>query len=132
ERLAVGVVAQGAADLGGQLRDPADDRLECGDEREHDRPSSFRLKRLGAAFGGVLDAGEQFARGTAATVAVTREEASEALLAEPASIRGCRVTLDERERDRAVDVGEHAGSGGPEALQLGAQLVSERDPMSDE
>ena len=60
------------------------------------------------------------------------EEAGEALLAEPVRVSGSWVAVDERERDWAVDVGEHAGGGGPEAFQLGAQLVGERNAVGDE
>ena len=79
-----------------------------------------------------MQATQQLARGLAAAVAVAREELCHALFTEAAGRGGRRVALQERERDRAVDLREHARSAGPEALQLGAQLVRERDPRADE
>jgi hypothetical protein len=43
-----------------------------------------------------------------------------------------RVAAQERERDRAVNLGEDLRGAGPEALQLRAQLVGQREPMADE
>jgi len=68
------------------------------------------------------------AAGLAAAVAVTREERGEAFLSEAAGVQWAWVALQECQADRAVDVSEDLGSTGPEALQLGAQLVSQRDP----
>ena len=59
------------------------------------------------------------------------EPAAKALGAEPLGVGGTRVAAQEGERDRRVDVGEHERPG-PAGLELGAQLVGERDPCFDE
>ena len=79
-----------------------------------------------------MQATQQLARGLASAVAVAREELCHPLLTEAAGRGGRGIALEERERDRAVDLREHARSAGPEALKLGAQLIRERNPRSDE
>jgi hypothetical protein len=63
---------------------------------------------------------------------VACEEALQALFAETACVGGAGVAAQERQRDRAVDVGEARHGAGPEALELAAQLVGDRDAMLDE
>jgi hypothetical protein len=43
-----------------------------------------------------------------------------------------RVSGQERERDRAIQGGEQADRPGPEPLQLGAELVGQRNPRGDQ
>jgi hypothetical protein len=56
----------------------------------------------------------------------------QALGSQAARGSGAGVAREERERDRAVDVGEDALGAGPEAVELGAQLVGELDAHGDE
>ncbi len=60
------------------------------------------------------------------------QERGEALLAQTARVCRAWVALQERQRGRAVDLGEHLGRAGPEALQLRAQLISEPLARSDQ
>jgi hypothetical protein len=107
---------------------------------QHDPPchelmhlaAGLGLERLGAALGGAAQPSQQLAWSLACAVVMAREEARHPLLAEPVRVGGGRVAAQERERDRAVDIGEHVRGAGPEALQLRAQLVRERDAMLDE
>ena len=123
---------QGAADLAGQLRDLGDDRLQGADEAEHDLAAGFGLERGGAPIGGAPQPGEQFVRRASAGVVVASQEAPEALFAESAGVGRGRVAFEERQRDRAVDLGEDRHRAGPEALKLGAQRVGQRDAGLDE
>src|SRR3990172_3770579 len=66
-------------------------------------------------------------RAAAAGVAVTGEEALQALGAEAARVGGAGVALEEGERDRRGDVAEDAGGAGPEGVELRAELVGECD-----
>jgi len=63
---------------------------------------------------------------------VVRKEPRQALLTKATGRRGRRILLEERQRDRAVDLAEHVRGAGPEAPKLGAQLVRHRDPCADE
>ena len=54
----------------------------------------------------------------ATAVVLALEERLQALLAERARVRRARVALQERQRDRAVEIGEQADRAGPETLQL--------------
>jgi hypothetical protein len=63
---------------------------------------------------------------------VAREECGHALGPQALGVGGAWVALQERERDRAVDGGEHACSAGPEAIKLGSELVGDRDARFDE
>src|SRR6266545_5407551 len=132
EGLAVGVVVQGAADLAGQLCDLGDEWFQGGDEAEHDLSSGFALKRAGAAVGGASQPREQLVDGATSAVMVARQEAFQALLAEAACVGRAGVALEERQRDRAVDLGEDRRCAGPEALQLRPEFVGQRDPRVDE
>ena len=126
------MLGERAADLAGELRDLGDDRLQRSDQREHDLATRVALERFGASLGGAVQATQQLARGLTSAVAVAREELCHPLLTEAAGRGGRGIALEERERDRAVDLREHARSAGPEALKLGAQLIRERNPRSDE
>ena len=123
---------QRAADLAGQLRDPHDDRLGRGDQSEHDRAPGLALKLVGASTGSAAQPSEQLGRCAPAAVVVAREEPGQPLLAQAMSVARAGVALEERQRDRAIDIGEHLGGAGPEALQLRAQLVGDPDAMADE
>src|SRR5215211_5245939 len=126
EDFAVAVGADGVGDVGGQLRDPFDERPERRHEREHDLPARLELGVAGAARGGGAQPFEQLPWGAPAGVAVAGEKGGEALLAEPRSVDRAGVALEEGERDLGVDVSEDLLAAWPEALQLGAQLVGER------
>ena len=133
EDLAVGVAAEGAGDLAGQELDLLDERLERGDEAEHDGAAGFASRASPARpCGRGAQPGEQFGGAAAAAVAVAGEEAGEPLRAEPAGVVGAGVALEEGERDRRVDVGEDPRGAGPEGVELRAQLVGERDPLLDQ
>src|ERR1700730_5516498 len=124
ERLAVEGIGEGGADLAGEFADAGDDRLECGDEGEHDLAAGLGLELVCATRGGATQAGEKLARGLAPGVAVASEESCHALLSEPVRVDWGGVAPQERECDRAVDVSKDLGCAGPEASQLSAQLVS--------
>jgi hypothetical protein len=55
------------------------------------------------------------------------KERLQAPLAQPARVGRARVALQERERDLAVEILEQADRPGPEARELCAQLVAQRD-----
>jgi hypothetical protein len=71
-------------------------------------------------------------RGLAAGIALTLEERREALLTEPARVGRAGIATQERQRDRRVDRTEHLARPGPEAPELVAQLVGQRDAGADE
>ena len=54
------------------------------------------------------------------------EERGQALLAQRSGLDRAGVLLQERQRDRALELVEDPDRAGPEALQLGAQLVAQR------
>jgi hypothetical protein len=54
------------------------------------------------------------------------KERLQALFTERPRVRRAGVALQERERDLAVEIAEQADRAGPEALELCAQLVSDR------
>ena len=132
EDLAVSVAADGAGDLALELADALDQRAQRGGQREHDPAPGFALEFAGAALGRAAQAGHQLDRLRAARVGVAGQERLQALGAEAAGVGGAGVALEERERDRRVDLGEQTGRAGPEALQLGAQLVGQRDARLDQ
>ena len=115
-------------DLDGQFADASDDRLQGGDERQDDLASRGRLELLGTALGAAAQPLEQLAGGFAARVAVSFEERVEALLAQATGIGRRRVAAQERQRNAGVHRAEHLGGARPEACELVAQLVSQRDP----
>ena len=82
--------------------------------------------------GGVAQAGEELVDRAPAAVSVAGEELRETFLCEPACIGRTRVALEERQADRAVEVGEDFDSARPEPFQLGAELVAQRDALLDE
>ena len=75
---------------------------------------------------------EQLAGRLAPAVVVARQPLRQALVGQRARVDGRRVTLQERERDRAVEIAEDHGRSGPEALQLSAQLVAQRHALLDQ
>jgi hypothetical protein len=81
-----------------------------------------RAPELGQQLGGLLAAG----------VALAGQKRLQARLAQPARVGRAGVALQERERDPAVEMGEQAERAGPEALELGSQLVGQRGPCADE
>jgi hypothetical protein len=87
---------------------------------------------VGAAAGGVAQPSDQLPGRLAAAVVVAGQEARHALLAETVGIGRGWVALEELKRDWAVDVAEDMRGAGPERLQLRAQLVGDRDTVTDE
>ncbi len=75
---------------------------------------------------------DQLFGGLAAAVAVAGQERLHALGAQGACVGGAGVALQERERDRRVDVSEQARGAGPERVELGAQPVGQLDAAGDE
>jgi hypothetical protein len=67
-----------------------------------------------------------------AAIGVAGQEGLQSLGAQPAGVGWGGVALEEGQRDRAVDVGEDRGGAGPEAVEVGAQLVGQRDAGVDE
>jgi hypothetical protein len=103
-----------------------------GDQGERDLAARFGLERAGAPARAGVRAAERLARVAARAVVLASEEARHPLLGERARVGRGRVALEERQRDRAVDLGEPVGGAGPEGLQLRARLVREGDPLVDE
>ena len=132
EDLAMGVRTYGAGDLGTEEPYLLDEGPEGGDECQDDRPAGLHLEFAGCAGGRGAQTREELKSGLAAAVAVSGEEAREALLTESARVLGTRVALQEGQRDRRVDVSEDHGRPRPEDLQLGAQAVGQRDPRLHE
>jgi len=128
----VGVRFGGAGDLACELADLLNDGTQSSDEADHGGATCVLLELSDDGAGGATQPGEQFGGGASAAVGVTREKAFKALLAETTSVGGAGIALEERESDRAVDVGEDPFGAGPERLQLGAQLVRQGDPGVDE
>jgi len=75
------------ADLGAQLADPGDDRLQCGDERQDDLSSYSYLELAGASLGARPQPAQQLACRLAARVAVALEERLQPLLTQAAGIK---------------------------------------------
>ena len=113
EGVAVGVIVQRSTDLAGQLADTRHERLERGDQRQHDLPARLGLQLARSALGGAPEPVQQLLWAATAAVAVTRQEAGHSVLAERARVSRGRVLLEERQRDRAVDLGEHLDRAGP-------------------
>ena len=130
EDLAVGVRVDGVTDLGGEQADLFHDRSQRGDEREDESTAGVGFDLAGAAGWGRAELGEQLTGGLASAVVVAGEEPGEGLLAEPVRVDGAGVALEEREADRAVEIVEQTGSAWPESLQLGSELVAQRDACS--
>jgi hypothetical protein len=126
------VVDEGGADLCGEVGDARDDRVQSSDEREHDRSSGLGFELVGAPAGGAAQAVEQLAGGATTAVVVTREKAREPLLTKAARVGRRGVALEKGQRDRAVDVGEDLCRARPEAVQLRAQLIGDRNAVADE
>ncbi|HYU62091.1 MAG TPA: hypothetical protein VEK39_15155 [Solirubrobacterales bacterium] len=105
----VGVGVERAADLAGQQLDLLDDRLERGDEAEHDLAASLAFELAGPAGGRLAQPLQQLAGVPAAGVAVAGEEGGEPLLAQSTGVLGAGVALEKRERDGRVDFGEDPG-----------------------
>ena len=99
---------------------------------EHELPASVDLDRADAPFGRAAELRHQLRRLLGTRVSLALEECLQALLAQPARVRGARVALQERERDLAIQIAKQADRTGPEPLQLGAQMVAERHPGLDE
>lgn len=68
---------------------------------------------------------------SASAVVLARQQPLHAFLAKADGV-GRRWVAPERQRDRAVDLGEHLDGAGPEALQFRAQLVGQREPLAHE
>ncbi len=130
--LPVGVRVKRTGDLGVEIGDLGDHRLERAHERQHDLPASRGLDLFGAPGRRLTQALEQLHRRRAVVVAVSPQERRQALLAEPAGVRGAGVALQERERDRAGQMAEESDRRRPEPLKLRAQLVAHRHPRFDE
>ncbi len=132
EDLAVGMRTHGTGDLGVDELYLFDQRAQGGRQREHHGAPSFRLLLARSASRGAPQPLEQFGSLLAATVAMSGEEGTEALLAEAMGVGGTWVALQEGQGDRRVDVGEDRGGPRPERLQLGAQAIGESDSGLDQ
>ena len=90
EDLAVGVGAHGVRDLGGEQADLLDDRLERGDEREHDPAAGVGLELAGATGRRAAQPLEQLRGRLAPAVVVAGEELRRGA-SRPARARRCGV-----------------------------------------
>ena len=88
EDLAVGVLAHGGGDLLGELLDLLDQRLDRGDQGEHERAAGGELGLADAPLGRAPELREQLGGLLATGVALAREERAEALLAQAAHVGG--------------------------------------------
>ena len=131
EDVTVGVRADRVADLGGEQADLSTIGLRAPTSVSTDRGARrLRVRRRGRpARRGAWRAAR---RDPCAAVVVAGEEPGERLLAEPVRVDGRGVTLEEREADRAIEISEDLGSAGPEPLELGAELVAQRDALLDQ
>lgn len=111
------------ADACGQVENAGDERPENGNQGTNHLALGLGFDGTGKALGCCAQAGEEFVRAASAAVAVLGEEARKTFHAQTRGAVGCRVALEEGQRDGAVDVGEDRGSTGPEAFEQGAQLV---------
>jgi hypothetical protein len=122
---------QRAGDLRVKPSDLATDRLQRGHERQHDLPARRDLDLAGAALGRLAQPFEQLSGGLFVVVVAGFQERLKALLPQPVGVFRAWVTLQERQRDRAVEIVEQADRGRPEPLKLSTQLVAHRDPRGD-
>ncbi len=125
----VGEVGEGMLEAGAELGDLGDERAEHGGKRADQFTLDLGLGFAGAVGGSAAQAGEEVVRRPAAAIAVLGEKGGEALLAQAGGAVGCRLALQEGERDRRVDIGEDRGGAAPEALEQAAELVGQRDAL---
>ena len=128
----IGMLRERRRDGRGELLDVRHERGEDGDERADDFAARLGLGISYLAGGGPAEAGEQLGDRTPATVGVLAEELREALFAEARGTLRRGVPGEKGEGDRRVDVGEDRAGARPEPLEERAELVGERDPLSDE
>jgi hypothetical protein len=115
-------------DLAGEPCDLVDERAQRRDQREHDPAARADLGRAGAPAGRAAQARQQLVRAAATAVVLALQERGQALVAKSARVRRARIARQKGQRDRAVDLKEDPDRARPEALELAAQLVGERDP----
>src|SRR5664279_1557042 len=132
EDLTVGVLSQRGRDLLSELLDLVDERRDRRDQREHDRPARDHLRVADASFGRTPELREQLGGLLPSRVVLAGEEPGQALCAEAASVGWAGVALQERERDRAVELREQADRTRPEPLELRPQLAAQRHASVDE
>jgi hypothetical protein len=75
---------------------------------------------------------EQLCRGLAVVVVAGPQERHQALLPERAGVLGAGIALQERKRDRAIEIVKQTDRAGPEPLKLSTQLIGHRHPRADE
>ena len=132
EDFAVVVGAQRARDLAGQQPDLLDLRPSAATSASTMLRRASSSASPGGRRGPARIRSSSSLGASAAAVAVTGKEAGEPFASQPACVGGAGVAFEEGERDRRVDVGEDLLGAGPEGVELGAQLVGERDSLLDQ
>ncbi len=122
ESRSVGVCADGAGDLAGELADLLDDWAQRCDDAEDGGASCVGLEFADDGDGCAAQPFEQFLDWAPAAVGVACEERGQALGAQAACVSGAGVALQERQADRAVEPIGLAGRGA-EAVACGPDLV---------
>ena len=121
------------SDLAGQQADLLHHRPQGRHQPKHDPPARLGLGRPSAPRP-APPAGDQAdsAGPRTAAVAMAGEKGRQPALAQAARVSGGRVALQEGQRDRRVDLAEDRRRPGPEALELGPQLVGQGHPVADQ
>jgi len=102
-----------------------------GVEHGHQRAHHVRHRLVGElarqGLGGGAQTRQQFGRAATAAVVLGAAKAQQLGLAQVSSGRGRGVAAQERQADGRGDVGEDAGSAGPEGLERAVQLIAQRN-----
>ena len=115
---AVGMLTHRVGDLALERLDLRGEGLERLDERQHQRSTGGQLGLANASFGRAPELGQQLRRLLAPGVMLAGEERPKALPAQGTRDGRAGVVLQERERDRAVQIAEQPDRAGPEPLEL--------------
>ena len=98
------MLADRGLELALELLDLHAQRGDRRDQREHELPAGGQLELADATRGRAPQLGQQLCGQLAAGVPLAGEARLQACLAQPARVGGARVALQERERDRAVEL----------------------------
>ena len=126
------MLAKAGDDRPVQVADGPVQRPQHAHEGEHGVAAGGGLSPTGQAGWRDAQAGNELGGWGPTAVAVSGQEGGHALLAEACGRLRRRIPLQERERDRAFDVGEDGLGAGPEGVQGGGELVDRGHALADE
>src|SRR6185503_11183800 len=130
--LAIGEIGYVMLETGGELCDFGNDDGENGGEGPDEFAADLSLGFARKTDRSGAQAGKQLGGCPSPAIAVLGKKGGQALLAEAGGAGRCRVSQQEGQRDRRVDVGEDGCGAGPEAIEQAAQAVGQSQPFGDE